>query len=60
MSSPCDTCVSLFKNISGSCGGLNENGLQKNIYVDALSIVSGTLWDGLGGVGFLEKVWSCW
>ena len=34
------------------CGGLNENGLQGLIYLNALSPVAGIVWEGLGGVAF--------
>lgn len=34
------------------CGGLNEDGPQRVIYLNTWSPVGGTSWEGLGGVAF--------
>jgi hypothetical protein len=36
------------------CGGLNENGLLGLLCSSAWSQVSGTIWEGLGGVVLLQ------
>lgn len=41
---------------NSNCGGLNENDPHQLIYLNACSPVSGTAWEGLGGVVLLEKV----
>lgn len=37
-----------------SCGGLNENGLYRLMYLNALSPVGELIWEGLGGVTLLK------
>lgn len=37
-------------------GGLNENGPYRLIYLNVWFLVSGTVWEGLGGVTLLEVV----
>ena len=41
---------------SVECGGLNENGLHRLIYLNAWSAVGRTVWEGLEGVVLLEEV----
>lgn len=36
-------------------GGLNENDLDRLIYLNAWSPISGTPWEGLGGMAWLEE-----
>lgn len=36
------------------CGGLNGNDPYRLIHLDPLSPISGTTWEGLGGVALLE------
>lgn len=38
------------------CVGLTENDPSRLIYLNALSSVSGIVWEGLGGLTFLDKV----
>jgi hypothetical protein len=40
---------------TGDCGGLNKNGPHRLTHVNPLSPVGGIIWEGLGGVDFLEE-----
>ena len=54
------SCISLPTQISpslASCGGLNENGLYRLMYLKTLSELGGTVWERLGGVALLEAVY---
>jgi hypothetical protein len=42
----------LFK---AHCEGLNENGLQRVMYLNTWPLVGGTVWEELGGVASLEE-----
>lgn len=37
------------------CGDLKDNGFYKLIYLNAWFLVSGTVWEGFGGVALLEE-----
>jgi hypothetical protein len=41
---------------SVECGGLNENGLHRLIFLNIWSPVSGTVWECLGGLTLLVDV----
>ena len=51
-----DTLSREKKSGQDTCGGLNENGPCRFIYLNAWFPVDGTVWEGLGGVALLEEV----
>lgn len=49
-----------FKDLA-QCGSLNENGPQRLLYLNTWYPVRGTIWEGWGGMSFLDKgnYWRC-
>ena len=51
------SCGSCSCTLLNNCASWNENGPQRLKYLNAWSLVAGTVWEGLGGVAMLEEVW---
>lgn len=52
------SCGSCSCTLLNNCASWNENGPRRLKYLNAWSLVAGTVWEGLGGVAMLEEVWQ--